>query len=119
MAGSAEGPQGQSMGMSWTEVCLAIALFHGGWMPVRRGTGNDEQWVVFHTTAEAVAQDSNLAEQRINTWKLVQHIQSLMPQRLWPCEVGQGKVSSLYLLGNPIFTTGFSWRPDFRNKDWC
>lgn len=47
MAGSAEGPQGQSMGMSWTDVCPAIALFHGGWMPVRRGTGNDEQWVVF------------------------------------------------------------------------
>ena len=81
--------------------------------PVRRSTGNDEQWVVFHTTAEAVAQDSNLAGQRINTWKLVQHIQSLTPQRLWPYEVGQGKVSSLYLLGSTSFTTGFSWRPAF------
>lgn len=70
--------------------------FHGGWI---RSTGNDEQWVVFHPTSAAVAQDSNLAEQRKNIWKLVQHIQSLTPQRLWPCEVGQGKVSSLYLLG--------------------
>ena len=110
---SGVGPQGQSMGISWTEVCLAIVISHGGWLPVRRGKGNNEQVVQFHTTAEAISLDSNLAEQTVNTWKIVQHIQSLTPQRLWPSEVGQGKVSSLYLLGNPIFTTGFTWRPAF------
>ena len=102
-----EGPSGKAMGISWTEICLAISLSHGGWMPGRRGKGKEERLVHFRNPAEAIAHCSNLAEQTINTWKIVTHIQSLTPQRLWPSTVRQGKVSSLFLLGNPIFYNGF------------
>ena len=112
-----EGPSGKKMGISWTEICLAISLAHGGWMPGRRGKGKEERLVHFSNPAEAIAHGSNLAEQTINTWKIVTHIQSLTPQRLWPSMVKQGKVSSLFLLGNPIFTTGFSWRPAFAQQE--
>lgn len=110
---NSNGPGGKATGISWTEICLSMAIQYGGWLPVRRGTGKDEMIVHFESHAEAEASDTNLAEQTINIWKIIQHIQSLTPQRLWPQDVGQGKVSAMFHLGNPIFTTGFLWRPSF------
>lgn len=74
---------------------------------VRESYPKNERLVHFHTPAEAVAHRSNLAEQTINTWKIVTHLQSLTPQHMWPSMVSQGKVSSLFLLGNPILYDGF------------
>ena len=113
---NSNGPGGKATGISWTEICLSMAIQYGGWLPVRRGTGKDEMIVRFESHAEAEASDTNLAEQTINIWKIIQHIQSLTPQRLWPQDVGQGKVSAMFHLGNPIFTTGFLWRPCFPHQ---
>ena len=87
-------------------------------MPVRRGAGKEEKVVHFCNEAEAVADGTNLAEQTITTWKIIQHIQSLTPQRLWPMDVGQGKISAMYLMGNTIFTTGFCRRPAFPQQGY-
>ena len=102
-----QGPNNLTMGMAWTEVLLGIALIFGGCPPVRRWVDNEEILVQPHDHQEAKSLGITLSELTAQTVWYVKHTAALVDKDIYPKEVQQGKVSSLYLMGNPIWTTGF------------
>ena len=108
-----QGPIDKAMGWAWTEVILGIVLVFGGWPPVRRCVHGNEVLVQPRTHLEAKAMGITLSELTAQTVWYVKHTAALIDKDLFPSDVQQGKVSALYLMGNPIFTTGFRRRPMF------
>ncbi len=108
------GPQGcLTMGWAWTEVLLGIAMTFGGWPPVRRIINDSETFIQPWNHQEAQSLGITLAELTAQTVWYVKHVAALVDKDIFPKEIQQGKVSSLYLMGNPIWTTGFRRRPSF------
>ncbi len=106
-----QGPNNLTMGWSWTEVILGIVLTFGGWPPVRRSVDNNEILIQPRSHLEAKSLGITLSEVTAQTVWYVKHTAALLDKDIYPNDIQHGKVSSLYLMGNPIWTTGFRRRP--------
>ena len=111
-----QGPNNLTMGLAWTEVLLGIALIFGGWPPVRRWVDNIEILVQPRTHQEAKSLGITSSELTAQTVWYVKHTAALIDKHIYPMDIQQGKVPSLYLMGNRIWTTGFRFRPIYPGR---
>lgn len=103
----------EDIGMAWAEVAIALTLFHGQWLPVRRDR-QGKQFVLQATSeAELELLETNLNEQAKMAYTVVQHFWSLVPEEVMPCHVTNGKVKALYAQGYRSWTTGLQKRPSY------
>ena len=110
---SDEGPQGQSIGMAWTEVAVAVACQHRQWLPVKRKDASGTEYLYQPKNDEdAKNMAITLSEQSENICYLLKHLRSMVPENLLP-DVPLGKVNALMVYGFGAWTTGFRWRPCF------
>lgn len=108
------GPDGEMVGLSWTEVAISISLKLGAWLPFRRFSANNEEMLIHpQNTAMTASWGVTLSEMSQNAYLLVTQVQTLVPQQLRPKEVTIGKVKSLSAQGYHAWTTGFRRRPKF------
>lgn len=108
------GPDGEKVGLSWTEVAISISLKLGAWLPFRRFSANNEEMLIHpQNTAMTASWGVTLSEMSQNAYLLVTQVQTLVPQQLRPKEVTIGKVKSLSAQGYHAWTTGFRRRPKF------
>ena len=106
-------PGGYKLGLSWTEMAIAVSLHFGNWTPVKRH-GNDENEYIFQPLShqDAMHNGVTLAEITKTATHLWQHVRALTPTLLVP-KVPLGKVKSLNMQGSPFWTTGLKWRPSY------
>lgn len=101
------------LGISWTEVAVALMLHHKQLLPVKR----EKDGKVFVTQptspAEVMLVNTSMSEQTQVAFALVQHFRSHMPEEVLPVHIQQGKIKSMYMQGHAIWTTGLKRRPSY------
>ena len=111
---SADAPEtSQSkLGISWTEIALAVAIKHGMRMPVKRLQQDSFEHIIQpRDLRECDVLKITLAEQTANISVMVKHLKSMLMQEVMP-KISQGKVSALFVYGFQA-TTGLRVRPQF------
>ena len=111
------GPEGIPIGLSWLEVGIAIMIKLGTYLPVKRQGSDGETYLVFlpslaaaqmhHVTLSELAQVAN---------SLYHQVLNLIPERLTP-DIPEGRVKSLYMLGESFQGTGLLLRPYFPSQE--
>ena len=104
------------IGISWTEIAVAIMLHHGQVLPIKRLKGNELYVMQPKTDSELQLAATSMSEQSRNAYTLVQHCWSFIPQAMLPAHVEMGKTKSLYYQGHDFFTTGLKRRPSFEKQ---
>ena len=103
----------QFLGISWTEVAVALMLHHKQLLPVKR----EKDGKVFVTQptspAEVMLVNTSMSEQTQVAFALVQHFRSHIPEEVLPVHIQQGKIKSMYMQGHAIWTTGLKRRPSY------
>ena len=110
------GPEGIPIGISWLEIGIAIMLKLGTYLPIQRVGSDGETYLVFlpslaaaqmhHVTLSELAQVAN---------SLYHQVLNLIPERLTP-NIPEGRVKSLYMLGESCQGTGLLLRPAFPDQ---
>lgn len=111
-----EAPQGQQVGISWIEMAFGLALTLGTWIPIKRRNKDGEPrliWIRNHH--DAVAHHVTVAEQSEGTARLLRQVQALLGYPIIPSGK-QGKVRSLYILGESFMGHGILCRPYFPHQ---
>lgn len=104
------GPMGQSTGITWAEMSLSWMLFNKCFLPIRRkDQWNVERLIHPGTYADAKEWGTNLSEFGSNCQHLLEHVQSLMVQPIFP-KLATGKCSSCYIMGFKKFYQGIKLR---------
>ena len=111
------GPDGIPVGISWLEISIAIMLKLGTYLPVQRKGSDGETYLVFvsslaaaqmhHTTLVELAQVAN---------SLYHQVLNLIPERMTP-DIPEGRVKSLYMLGESFQGTGLLLGPSFPGQE--
>jgi hypothetical protein len=101
------------IGISWTEIAIAIMLHHGQVLPLKRLKGDVQYVIQPKTEMEIQLAGTTMSEQSRNAYAIVQHCWSFIPQQMLPQHVEMGKTKSLYYQGHSEFTTGLRRRPSF------
>ena len=101
----------EDIGMAWAEVAIALTLFHGQWLPVRRDRQGTQFVLQATSEVELELLETDLNEQAKMAYTVVQHFWSLVPEEVMPCHVTNGKVKALYAQGYRSWTTGLQKRP--------
>ena len=110
------GPTSKPIGISWLEVALGIIDKMGTYLPVKRITADGDVRLVYLSSYEmAVAHQTTLSEQAETASLIMQHILTMVPERLIP-NTPRGRVRSLYMLGETYMCTGWLLRPAFDNQ---
>ena len=93
-------PGGYKLGLSWSEMAIAVSLHFGNWLPIKRH-GNDEKEYIFQPLShqDAMHNGVTLAEITKTATHLWQHVRALTPTLLVP-KVPLGKVKSLNMQGS-------------------
>eukprot|EP00438_Fugacium_kawagutii_P018613 Skav234508 [mRNA] locus=scaffold1613:281194:282486:- [translate_table: standard] len=105
------------LGISWVEICVAVALHHNQWLPVLRTRSDGKQYVTQpRSTEEALQIGTCLGEQAWVMSQIFTHYQSLVPQLMTP-SLKRGKVLSLTTLGYDLRLTGIDLRPSFSKQN--
>eukprot|EP00438_Fugacium_kawagutii_P021653 Skav223781 [mRNA] locus=scaffold575:12207:17571:+ [translate_table: standard] len=108
---SAWGPR--ALGLSWIELAISLAIYHGCWLPVPRQYP-DGQWYLVQprTHHEAVGLKTTLREQAAMATQLLTHYLTLVVEQVVP-NYDKIKVRSVLLFGLPERQHGMSLRPSF------
>ena len=101
------------IGISWTEIAIAIMLHHGQILPLKRSKNSCVYVVQPKTEIDIKLAGTTMSEQSQNAYAIVQHCWSFIPQDVIPAHVEMGKTKSLYYQGHSFFTTGLRRRPSF------
>ena len=110
------GPTIKPVGISWLEVALGIMYKMGTYLPIKRITADGDVRLVYLSSYDmAEAHKTTLSEQAETASLLMQHILTLVPERLVP-HIPRGRVRSLYMLGETYMCTGWLWRPAFDDQ---
>eukprot|EP00438_Fugacium_kawagutii_P004082 Skav227090 [mRNA] locus=scaffold1387:384206:384811:- [translate_table: standard] len=104
------------LGISWVEICLAVVLHLGMWLPVLRKHADGSTYVVQATSHQHALQlGTCIGEQCWIVSQLFTHLQALIPEILMPT-VRRGKVQSLTVFGFNLRLGGLSLRPSFAKQ---
>ena len=110
------GPTIKPVGISWLEVALGIMYKMGTYLPIKRMTADGDVRLVYLSSYDmAVAHKTTLSEQAETASLIMQHILTLVPERLVP-HIPRGRVRSLYMLGETYMCTGWLIRPAFHDQ---
>eukprot|EP00438_Fugacium_kawagutii_P011852 Skav236794 [mRNA] locus=scaffold1361:450447:451916:- [translate_table: standard] len=106
-----QGPLGQDTGTTWVELFLSFAIDQQQLVPVIRQADSGEAKVVqLGSHAAAVEYQTTVSEQAQNLRLLLDNVQALQVDRLWPGSARR-KVEALYLQGHSGFVQGICCRP--------
>jgi hypothetical protein len=100
------------LGISWTEIAVAVAIKHGMWMPIKRKQQDSLEHIIQpRDLTQCSYLKVTLAEQTANISYMVKHLKSMLMQDVMPT-IPQGKVSALLVYGFQG-STGLRIRPQF------
>ena len=100
------------LGISWTEIAVAVAIKHGMWMPIKRKQQDSLEHIIQpRDLTQCSYLKVTLAEQTANISYMVKHLKSMLMQNVMPT-IPQGKVSALLVYGFQG-STGLRIRPQF------
>ena len=104
--------QHAKLGISWTEIAIAVPIRHGMWMPVKRiQQDNQEHILQPRTLSECHLLKITLAEQSAKISWMVKNLSSMLMQDVLP-PISQGKVPALLVYGFRA-STGLKVRSQF------
>lgn len=105
------------IGISWPEIALAVMLEMGGYLPVKRKMAdtNEHHLLWLDTFGAARLHGVTLSEQGEQVSQLFKQVNKFLPVSAMPL-IANGRVRSLYLLGDSQATTGLVRRPSWPSQ---